>query len=157
MSETRDESLREPSPGSRTASLARTCYRETFSRAVAVVYTGGTIAQSLKLILAFGWEYMPFWVDWALIVLGTYGGVGLILFSQQIAWRGAWEKVVHWLIATHLLVSVAVHAWIVVIGSHEFFTVFPYEYSYFAVAYFALFAWRSWTMRLVPQSGAYAT
>jgi hypothetical protein len=100
---------------------------------------------------------MPFWVDWALIVLGTYGGAGLILYSRQIAWRGTWEKVVHWLIVTHLLVSVVVHVWIVIVGSHEFFTVFPYGYSYFAAAYFACFAWRSWTMRLLPPSGGHAT
>jgi hypothetical protein len=100
---------------------------------------------------------MPFWVDWALIVLGTYGGVGLIVFARQIAWRGVWEKAAHALIVTHLLVSVGVHARTVAIGSHEFFTKFPYEYSYFAVAYFAFFAWRSWTMKLVPRPGVDAT
>ena len=131
------------------ARVAGAHYRQTFGRVVAVVYTGGTVAQALKLVFAFGWEYMPFWVDWALIVLGTYGGIGLIVFAGQIAWRGAWERVVHWLIAVHLLVSVGVHAWVVVVGSHEFFTAFPYEYSYFAVAYFGFFAWRSWTMKLV--------
>ena len=115
---------------------------------MAVVYTGGTVAQGLKLVFDFGWGYMPFWVDWALIVLGTYGGLGLLVFANQIAWRGAWEKVVHWLIVAHLFASVGVHAWVVLIRSHEFFTIFPYEYSYFAVAYFALFAWRSWTMKL---------
>ncbi len=135
----------------------RSHYRRTFGRAVAIVYTGGTIAQSLKLIFAFSWEYMPYWVDWALIVLGTYGGVGLIVHVRQVAWRGTWEKVVHWLIVVHLLVSVAVHAVVVVIGSHEFFTLFPYEYSYFAVGYFAVFAWRSWTMKLKPASGTHAT
>ncbi|MDH3317693.1 MAG: hypothetical protein OER43_18255 [Gammaproteobacteria bacterium] len=141
---------------SAAAAKARSHYRRTFGRAVAIVYTGGTIAQSFKLIFAFGWEYMPYWVDWALIVLGTYGGVGLILYAHQVAWRGGWEKVVHWLTVVHLLVSVAVHAWVVVIGSHDFFTLFPYEYSYFAVAYFAFFAWRSWTMKLTPPSGGHA-
>ncbi len=118
-----------------------------------MVYTGGTVAQALKLLLDFGWEYMPFWVDWALIGLGTYGGVGLLLFVRGVAWRGTWEKVVHGVIVVHLLGSVLVHAWVVIVGHHEFFTAFPYEYSYFAVGYFALFAWRSWTMRLAPAAG----
>lgn len=135
--------------------LAR--YRRTFGRVVAIVYTAGTVAQALRLLLAFGLEYMPFWVDWALIVLGTYGGVGLILFARSVAWRGAWEKVVHSLIATHLLVSVVLHMWVVVVGSHDFFTVFPYEYSYFAVVYFGFFAWRSWTMKLIPAAIVHAT
>ncbi len=132
-------------------------YRRTFGRAVAMVYTGGTVAHTLKLLFAFSWEYMPLWVDWVLIVLGTYGGVGLLLFLRSMTWRGTWEKVVHCLIAAHLLTSVIVHAKVVAVGSHEFFTQFPYEYSYFAVVYFGLFAWRSWTMRLQPLPSGYAT
>ncbi len=125
-------------------------YRKTFGHVVAAVYTGGTIAHLLKLVFSFGWEYMPYWVDWALIVLGTYGGFGLVIFALDVRWRGVWEKLVHGLIAVHLLASVLVHVWTVVIGSHRFFTLFPYEYSYFALVYFAFFAWRSWTMKLVP-------
>lgn len=131
---------------------ARAHYRQTFGRVVAVVYTGGTVAQSLQLTFAFGWEYMPFWIDWALVVLGTYGGLGLIFFAKEVAWRGAWEKVVHGAITTHLLISVLVHAWTIAVANHEFFTNFPYEYSYFAVAYFGFFAWRSWTMKLRPSA-----
>lgn len=134
-----------------TATTVLKRYRTTFGRVVAIVYTGGTAAQALRLLVAFGWEDMPFWVDWALVVLGTYGGVGLVLFASSVAWRGAWEKVVHGLIATHLLVSVVVHIWVLAVGSHEFFRVFPYEYSYFAVVYFGFFAWRSWTMKLIPE------
>lgn len=63
-------------------------YRRTFGRAVAIVYTGGTVAQLLHLLLRFGWEYMPFWVDWVLIVVGTYGGLGLLIFARRVAWRG---------------------------------------------------------------------
>ncbi len=131
-------------------SWLRQHYRATFGRAVAVVYTGGTVAQALHLVLDFSWGDMPFWVDYALIVLGSYGGVGLIVFAPSVAWRGTWEMVVHTLIVIHLLASVLVHVWTVVVGNHQFFTLFPYEYSYFAVAYFAVFAWRSWTMQLIP-------
>ncbi len=133
----------------RPGTVLVTHYRNTLSRVVAIVYTGGTIAQSLQLVLAFGWESIPFWVDWALVVLGSYGGVGLLLFTNSIAWRGRWEKVVHGLIVAHLLTSVVLHAGVIAVGNHDLFATFPYEYSYFAVAYFALFAWRSWTMKMV--------
>ncbi len=126
-------------------------YRWSFGPVVALVYTGGTIAQVLQLIFAFGWEFMPFWIDWSLVVLGTYGGIGLVIFARGIAWRGRWEQVVHGLIAAHLLLSVILHIGVIAVGSHELFTVFPYEYSYFAVVYFAFFAWRSWTMKLTVQ------
>ena len=52
------------------------------------------------------------------------------------------------MIAAHLPASVAMHAWPIVAHSHAMFAVFPYGYSFFATAYFAAFAWRSWTMRL---------
>ena len=128
-------------------------YRRTFSRAVAIVYTGGTVAQVLHLLLRFGWEDMPFWVDWALIVVGTYGGLGLLLFARSVAWRGGWEKVVHGLIVVHLFASIVMHVRALVVRNHEFFAAFPDAYSYFAAAYFAFFAWRSWTMKLIPLSG----
>ncbi len=48
----------------------------------------------------------------------------------------------------HLSISVVVHVWILAVRSHEVFKVFPYGYSYLAAAYFAFFAWRSWTLRL---------
>ncbi len=123
-------------------------YRNSFGRVVAVVYTGGTVAQVLRLLVGFSFDDMPFWVDWALVVLGSYGGIGLLVFARQVDYRGVWEKVVHGLIAAHLLVSVAVHVWPIVVHSHAMFAVFPYGYSFFATAYFAAFAWRSWTMRL---------
>ena len=123
-------------------------YRKSFGRVVAVVYTGGTVAQVLRLLFTFSLHDMPFWIDWALVVLGSYGGIGLLVFARQVAYRGVWEKVVHGLIAAHLLVSVAVHAWAIVAHDHAMFAVFPYGYSFFATAYFAAFAWRSWTMRL---------
>ncbi len=139
------------------STLAATHYRRTFGRAVAIVYTGGTVAQVLHILLKFGWELMPFWVDWALILVGTYGGLGLLIFVRRVAWRGAWEKVVHGLIVAHLFMSILVHVRALLVGNHEFFTAFPYEYSYFAVVYFGFFAWRSWTMKLVPQSTGHAT
>ena len=125
-------------------------YRRSFGRVVAVVYTGGTVAQVLRLLVghSFNFNDMPFWVDWALVVLGSYGGIGLLVFARQVDYRGVWEKVVHGLIAAHLLVSVVVHLWAIVVHSHAMFAVFPYGYSFFATAYFAAFAWRSWTMRL---------
>ena len=132
-------------------------YRRTCGRAVAIVYTGGTVAHLLRLVLRFGLEYMPFWVDWVLIVVGTYGGLGLLIFARRVAWRGAWEKVVHGLIVVHLFMSILVHGRALLVGNHEFFTAFPYEYSYFAVVYFGFFAWRSWTMKLVPPSTGHAT
>lgn len=116
--------------------------------ATAVLYTGGTIAQLLKLFLSFRWTEMPFAIDWAIVVLGSIGAAGLVAFRHLIEFRGLWEQVVHWIIVLHLVSSVFLHIWTIARGDHEFYAAFPHEYSYFAALYFGFFAWRSWTVRL---------
>ncbi len=50
--------------------------------------------------------------------------------------------------------SVVVHLWILVTGSHRVLAVFPRGYSYFALLFFGFFAWRSWTIELRPAPGS---
>ena len=119
-------------------------------RAAAVLYTGGSIAQLMKLMIDFPWQAVPFIIDWVIVVLGCVGAATLVAQTSQIAYRGAWEKPVHFLIIVHLLVSVALHLWTIVQASHDFFSAFPYSYSYFGLVYFVFFAWRSWTIKLKP-------
>ncbi len=118
-----------------------------FPRVVALTYTGGTVVHILRLIFRFELKNMPFEVDWVIVTLGPIGVTGLTVFSKHMDYRGRWEHITHWLIVIHLFISVVVHAWILTVRSHDALSVFPYSYSYFAVLYFAYFAWRSWTMR----------
>ena len=124
--------------------------RRTFPYVVAAIYTAGTIFHVVRLISQLGWEDMPYLPDWILVVLGSYGAAGLIVFAREVEFRGMWESIVHWLIVFHLLVSVALHAWMLLVHTHEPLAIFGMTYSYFGAVYFALFAWRSWTMRLRP-------
>jgi len=117
--------------------------------AVAVLYSGGSVAQLLKLIYDFPWQEMPFVIDWLIVVLGTIGGTTLAIQIRNIAYRGWWEKPVHFLIIVHLGVSVALHLWSIYVGNHDLYAAFPIEYSYFALVYFVFFAWRSWTVTLI--------
>jgi hypothetical protein len=123
-------------------------YRKTFWKVVAIIYTAGTVAHVMRLAARFEMEDMPFFPDWGLVILGSYGVSGLVVFSGQIEYRGNWEKITHWLITVHLLISIVVHILILAVRSHEVLSVFGFGYSYFAVLYFGFFAWRSWTMRL---------
>ncbi len=116
---------------------------------MAALYTGGTIAQLLKLIYAFPWQEMPFIIDWLIVILGTIGATTLVMQTRHIDYRGRWEKPVHFLIIAHLCISVALHLWTIVVQNHDLYGAFPIQYSYFALAYFSFFAWRSWTIRLV--------
>ncbi len=119
--------------------------------AVAVLYTGGSIAQLLKLMVDFPWQAMPFVIDWVIVVLGSVGAATLAAQTSHIAYRGIWEKPVHFLIIAHLLVSVALHLWTIFEASHDLYSVFPCSYSYFGLLYFVFFAWRSWTIKLKPE------
>ena len=119
--------------------------------AVAALYTGGSVAQLLKLVYDFPWQEMPFIIDWFIVTLGTIGVVTLTLQTGQIDYRGRWEKPVHFLIIAHLAVSVIIHLWTIYVQNHDLYGAFPREYSYFALAYFVMFAWRSWTIKLVSR------
>ena len=122
--------------------------------AVAALYTGGSIAQLLKLIYQFPWQEMPFVIDWAIVSLGTIGAYTLVVNTRRIAYRGWWEKPVHYLIIVHLGASVVLHAWTIYVQNHDLYAAFPLAYSYFALTYFLFFAWRSWTVKLVNASAA---
>lgn len=119
--------------------------------AVAVLYTGGSVAQLLKLVYDFSWQEMPYIIDWLIVILGTVGAVTLTLQTGKIEYRGRWERPVHFLIIAHLAVSVIIHLWTIYVQNHHLFGAFPREYSYFAIAYFVMFAWRSWTIKLVSR------
>ena len=117
--------------------------------AVAVLYTGGSVAQLLKLVYDFPWQEMPYIIDWLIVILGTVGAMTLTIQTQRIDYRGWWEKPVHFLIITHLGISVALHLWTISVQNHDLYAAFPLGYSYLALVYFLFFAWRSWTVRLV--------
>lgn len=117
--------------------------------AAAVLYTGGSIAQLLKVIYDFPWQEMPYVIDWLIVILGTFGMTTLAIQTRNINYRGRWEKPVHFLIIVHLGVSVLLHLWTIYIQNHDLYAAFPIAYSYFAFMYFVFFAWRSWTVTLI--------
>jgi hypothetical protein len=122
--------------------------------AVATLYSGGSVAQLLKLVYDFPWQEMPFIIDWLIAILGTIGLTTLATQTRSIEYRGRWEKPVHFVIIAHLGVSVILHLWTIYIQNHDLYAAFPLAYSYFALAYFVFFAWRSWTVKLVSRGNS---
>lgn len=104
-----------------------------------IPYIGGTILHLLRLIYAFSTEQIPWPVDWVVVLVGGYGGLGLIIFAHKISFKNIWDKMAYGLLIFHLDGSVIVHAYILYIGNHDVLSVFPYGYSYIAVAYFLAF------------------
>ncbi len=111
-------------------------YFKTFARLALVPYIGGTVIHILRLIYDFSIDEMPFEVDWLIVIIGGYAGLGLIAYANRIPFDGLLDKIVYGLLIFHLDGSVILHAYILWVGSHEVLNVFSYGYSFFAVAYF---------------------
>ncbi len=124
--------------------------RSHFAKVVAAIYTAGTGFHVFRVATGFDLADMPFAPDWILVFAGSYGAAGMVAFAREIEYRGRWEVGVHWIQTGHLVVSVALHAWMLAVASHRALEIFPVSYSAWAAGYFALFAWRTWTLRLRP-------
>ena len=114
--------------------------------ATAALYIGGSIAQFLRI--NFPLQEIPYVIDWAIVILGSIGAVTLACLTTRIAYRGRWERPVHFIIIIHLTLSVVLHFWAIIVHSHDVFGIFPISYSYFAFLYFLFFSWRSWTIKV---------
>jgi len=90
----------------------------------------------LRLIYNFPIAEIPFAVDWLVVIIGGYAGIGLIIYANRIPFQNLIDKIIYGLLIFHLDGSVILHAYILWAGSHEVLNVFSYGYSYFAVAYF---------------------
>src|SRR6188474_2898834 len=111
-------------------------YFNTFARICLLPYIGGTILHILRLIYNFPAEEIPWITDWVIVVLGGYGGLGLIIFIKKIPFKNVWDKIVYGLLLFHLDGSVILHLYMLLKRNHMVLTIFPYWYSFIAVGYF---------------------
>ena len=111
-------------------------YYRTFARVCLMPYIGGTIIHILRIIFNFPIEEIPWEVDWVIVVIGGYAGLGLILYAHQVPFKNIWDKITYGILIFHLDGSVIVHAYILFKGSHNVLRIFPYWYSFIAIGYF---------------------
>ncbi len=90
----------------------------------------------LRLIYNLPIDEIPFEADWLVVIVGGYAGLGLIIYANRIPFQNLVDKIIYGLLIFHLDGSVILHAYILIVGTHEVLNVFSYEYSFFAVAYF---------------------
>ena len=110
-------------------------YYKTFARVCLLPYIGGTILHILRIIYDFPIEEIPLEIDWFIVVLGGYGGLGLIIFADKILFKNVWDKIAYGLLIFHLDGSVILHAYILFTGNHNILNIFPYWYSFIAIGY----------------------
>lgn len=115
----------------------RNIYYRTFARVGALVYMGGTMIHASRLIFDFPITNMPVQVDWFVVLFAGYAGIGFIVFVKTIRFKSKWDRLVYGLLVIHLLGSVLFHMYILVANDRAIIGIFPYWYSYMAVAYFA--------------------
>jgi len=69
----------------------RKIYYKTFVRVALPLYVGGTIIHICRLIFDFPITKMPAEVDWTVVLLGGYAGVGFLVFVKSISFESNWE------------------------------------------------------------------
>ena len=111
-------------------------YYRTFARLALLPYIGGTVIHILRLVYDFPLDEIPYEVDWLVVIIGGYAGLGLILYANKIQFQGLWDKITYGLLVFHLDGSVLLHGYILWVGSHEVLNIFSYTYSFFAIVYF---------------------
>ena len=57
-------------------------YFKTFARVALLPYIGGTVIHILRLIYNFPIAEIPFEVDWLVVIIGGYAGIGLIIYAN---------------------------------------------------------------------------
>lgn len=117
---------------------ARDFYFRTFAKAALLPYIGGTIVHLVRLITGHEVIRIPFEVDYFIVFVGGYAGTGFVVFWRRVPLRSLGARILHGLVAFHLLGSVVLHARAILLGNHDLFAVFSYGYSAFAVGYFVV-------------------
>ncbi len=121
-------------------------YYKTFARVCLLPYIGGTIIHILRIIYDFPIEKIPLEIDWFIVVIGGYGGLGLIIFANKILFKNVWDKIAYGLLIFHLDGSVILHAYILFVGNHDILNIFPYWYSFIAIGYFLALGYYVFTL-----------
>ena len=116
----------------------RSFYFNSFARVCLVPYVGGIIIHVLRLIYHFPVTAIPVEVDWVVVIVGGYAGLGLIVFAKRIPFENIWDKLAYGVLVFHLDGSVLLHAYMLSCGSHNALRIFPYWYSFVAAVYFLL-------------------
>lgn len=99
------------------------------------------------MLTGFSPTDIPYLVDWIVAIGAGYGGVGFLVYFRELV-ASLWRRVATGIMILHLLASVALHVYILAVGSHSVLSVFPLAYS--AVAFFAFlgFAWLALSSQL---------
>lgn len=113
-------------------------YYRTYAGVALLPYVGGTIVHVVRLMNGNAVIHIPFAVDYVVVFVGGYAGIGFVLFMRRIPFTHLAARILHGLVAFHLLGSVVLHARAILVGNHDLFAVFSYGYSYFAVVYFVV-------------------
>ena len=111
-------------------------YYKTFARVCLLPYIGGTIIHILRIIYDFPIDEIPLEIDWFVVTIGAYGGLGLIVFVKRVPFKSIWDKIAYGLLIFHLDGSVILHVYILFVGNHDILNIFPYWYSFIAIGYF---------------------
>ena len=126
----------------------KTSFQKSFGKVAAITYLTGVVLHLVRILSSdFTATNIPFWFDGWVVLGAGYGGAGFVIFRRVVQFGSRLAVISYALIAFHLLGSVVLHAYTIVVGHHDAFKVFPIWYSYIIMPVMGGFAWYSWCLR----------
>jgi len=120
--------------------------RNTFAKISILTYCLGTIGHIMAIIFRPPLDQMPDVAHGVVTILAGYASIGFILNIKKVDFKNLADKIVYGLILFHLSTSALLHAYSIIWDTNDWLKVFDPSYSYFAVIYFALFAYYSFKL-----------
>lgn len=120
--------------------------KNSFAKVALLIYLLGTVAHTLVVVFERDPTQMSDTIHIVVAVLTGYATWGFWLFRRQISFKNLGDKVIYWLVFLHLISSAIMHAYSLIGNTNEWLGVFKPSYSYFAILYFALFAYYSFRL-----------
>jgi len=117
--------------------------RNAFAKISTLTYCLGTIGHIMVIISKTPIDQMPNEAHGIVTILSGYAGLGFILNIREIDFKNSTDKILYGLIFFHLSMSALLHAYSIIWNTNEWLQIFGPSYSFFAVIYFASFAYYS--------------
>lgn len=118
-----------------------------FGKVVAILYILGITLNAFRIIIGFEPSSIPPVFDVIILVGALYGGVSYLKYWKEIYFPRKIMRVLYGAITFHLLGSVVVHFFILIIPNNKILNIFPVWYSYIIIVIMALFAYYSWNVQ----------
>jgi hypothetical protein len=121
-------------------------FARTFGKAGALAYFGELVVHVMVFTTSFRLAELPFWADWAMVLLGGYCMIFMWVFRSATVVRFG-DPEVRVLTTFFVTATVFIHIYMIVVHSHALLEGFGRSFSYFGVLYSVFLVLRLGTLK----------